>query len=93
MKDGKVYFFINCSDDIRRLRKDRIEFKQIGKNRANLFVIQINEAGDFDFKKLIDDKESKVSYQTINGIISTDETKVILAGSRGKDKRLIKLTF
>ena len=92
-QNNKVYFLINCKDDVRMLRKDRIEFSEVGINRANLFVISIAENGDFNYKKLIDNKESKISYLTINGVVSNDGSEVILSGVDGKDKQLLKLAF
>jgi len=92
-KDGKVYFLINSKDDVKMLRKDRIEFSEIGRNRANLFLIAIDENGDFSYNKIIDDRESDLSYLTINGVVSKDGSEIILSGIDGKDKQLLKLTF
>ncbi|HHB52037.1 MAG TPA: hypothetical protein ENK75_03185 [Saprospiraceae bacterium] len=85
------YFFINCSDNIKKLSADRIEFKQTKAKKSNLYVIKINNNGDFDFKKLIDDKESKVYYKVNNGIANPDNQTVILLGKKKKNSRVIKL--
>lgn len=85
------YFFINCSDNIKKLSADRIAFKQTKAKKSNLYVIKINQEGNFDFKKLIDDKESKVYYKVNNGNVNIDRQTVILIGNRKKKSRVLKL--
>tara|TARA_B110000003_G_scaffold230767_1_gene233020 strand:+ start:143689 stop:145245 length:1557 start_codon:yes stop_codon:yes gene_type:complete len=85
------YFFINCSDNIKKLSADRISFRQTKAKKSNLYMIRINQNGDFDFKKLIDDKESKVYYKVNNGTININNQTVILEGKRKKYTRILKL--
>lgn len=85
------YFFINCSDNIKKISDDRIAFKQTKAKKSNLYMIKINPNGSFDFKKLIDDKDSKVYYKVNNGNINIDNQTVILIGKRKKDTRILKL--
>lgn len=85
------YFFINCSDNIKKLSADRILFKQTKAKRSNLYVIKINKEGEFNFKKLIDDKASKVYYRVLNGNINIDKQTVVLMGKRKKKSRILKL--
>lgn len=88
---GDSYFFINCSDNIKKLSADRIAFKQTKAKKSNLYMVRINEEGNIDFKKLIDDKESKVYYKVNNGIVNIDNSTVILTGKRKKKTRMLKL--
>ncbi|WP_179345410.1 hypothetical protein [Winogradskyella ursingii] len=88
-----LYFFINCSDKIKKLTADRIAFKQTNAKKSNLYMIMINEGGNIDFKKLIDDKESKVYYKVNNGNINIDNQTVILTGKRKKKTRILKLAI
>lgn len=85
------YFFINCSDRIKKLSENRIAFRQTKAKKSNLYVITINEEGNIDFKKLIDDKESKVYYKVNNGNANLDNQTVILTGKRKKKTRILKL--
>ena len=89
--DGDSYFFINCSDRIKKLSADRISFKQTKAKKSNLYLIKINKNGEFDFKKIIDDKESKVYYKVNNGNVNLDNQTVILIGKRKKKSRVLKL--
>lgn len=88
-----TYFFINCSDRIRKLSANRISFKQTRAKKSNLYVIKINKDGDLDFKKLIDDKESKVYYRVNDGNINLETQTVILTGKRKKKSRILKLVI
>lgn len=91
--DEDSYFFINCSDKIKKLSADRISFKQTKSKKSNLYVIKIDERGEFIFKKLIDDKESKVYYKVNNGISNIDKKSVILTGKKKKKTRILKLNI
>lgn len=89
--DDKTYFFINCSDNVKKLSADRIAFKQTSSKRSNLYAISIDGNGHFDYKKLIDDKESKVYYKVNGGVTNMDKETVFLLGERKKNGRIIKL--
>lgn len=91
--NNEVYFYLNTSDKIKKLSNERIGFKQTSTKRSNLYVIKIAENGDFTYKKLIDDKDSKVWYSVNNGIVSEDLKAVIFQGKKGKNKQIIKLTI
>lgn len=91
--DGKLYFFINCSDKIKKLSEDRIAFRQTKAKKSNLYTIMIDEDGKIDFKKLIDDKESKVYYKVNNGNVNVNNKTVILTGKRKKKTRILKLAI
>ncbi|OUR99396.1 hypothetical protein A9Q86_12570 [Flavobacteriales bacterium 33_180_T64] len=86
-----TYFFINCSDNVKKLSADRISFKQTSSKRSNLYAISIDGDGNFDYKKLIDDKESKVYYKVNNGVININNQSLFLLGERKKNGRIIKL--
>ena len=89
--DESTYFFINCSDDVKKLSADRISFKQTSSKKSNLYVISIDKDGKFDYKKLIDDKDSKVYYKVRNGVININNQSVFFLGERKKDGQILKL--
>jgi hypothetical protein len=88
---GDTYFFINCSDRIKKISADRISFKQTNAKKSNLYLIKINENGAFDFKKIIDAKASKVYYKVNNGNVNLANQTVILIGKRKRKSRVLKL--
>ena len=85
------YFFINCSDKIKKISNDRISFKQTKAKKSNLYVISLDGNGDFSYKKLIDDKDSKVYYRVNNGIANMNNNQVILTGRKKKNIQILKL--
>ena len=89
--NDSTYFFINCSDNVKKLSEDRISFRQTSSKKSNLYVVSIDENGHFNYKKLIDDKESKVYYKVNNGISNINNQTVFLLGERKKNGRIIKL--
>jgi hypothetical protein len=89
--DNKMYYFMNCSDNIKKLSADRIQFKQTSSKKSNLYVITLNNEGVFDYKKLIDDKVSKVFYKVNQGVIAPNGDEVILLGKKKKNSRIIKI--
>lgn len=86
-----TYFFINCSDNIKKISAGRIAFKQTKAKKSNLYMITIDKDGNFDFKKLIDDKESKVYYKVNDGIANINNKTVILPGKKKKNTRILKI--
>lgn len=89
--DHKMYYFMNCSDNIKKISADRIQFKQTSSKKSNLYVITLNDEGVFDYKKLIDDKVSKVFYKVNQGVIAPNGNEVILLGKKKKLSRIIKI--
>ena len=85
------YFFINCSDKIKKLSADRIAFRQTKAKKSNLYMLSINAEGHIDFEKLIDDKDSKVYYKVNNGNANINNQTVILTGKRKKKTRILKI--
>lgn len=90
-KEGKVHFFINCSDKLRKLSNDRISFKQAKTKKANLYAIVLDQDGNFEFEKVVDDKDSEVTFHTNDGIVTTDRAEVVFVGSKKKNKQLLKI--
>lgn len=90
-KGDDIYFFINTADKVKKIRKDRIQFKQVSKNKSNLNVIRINEKGDFDFKEILDDKENEVPFMVSNG--APTNNSIYFIGRKGKKKQLLKVTL
>lgn len=91
--NGSAYFVINGGEILRELTKNRISFPKVTKNLTNLYVIVINPDGTMDYEKKIDNKDSKLAYKTATGIISLDESEIILEGARKKNKGLVGISF
>lgn len=91
--NGKSYFFINCSDKIRKLRNDRLQFKGIKAKRSNFYVITLDEKGDFEYKKILDDKDSVVPFAVGDGFLNNNGTDIIFQGRRGSKKQVMKVSL
>lgn len=92
-KDGKTYFFINCSDKIRKLRNDRLQFKGIKTKKSNFYVITLDENGTFEYKKILDDKDSEVPFAAGDGFLNNNGTDIIFQGRRGNKKQVMKVSL
>ena len=91
--DKTTYLFINCSDKIKKLNGDRIAFGQSSAKKSNLYCIMIDSNGKIDFKKLIDDKDSKVFYKVNNGTVSEKGNEIIFLGKKKKDSQILKINI
>ena len=89
----KTYFFINCSDNIKRLRNDRIEFRGTKAKKSNFYIITLDDKGDFEYKKVLDDKDSEVPFGVANGILSNNQKDIIFQGRRKGKKQLLKISL
>ena len=59
IKDNDTYFFINASEKAKKISANRIEFGDTRKNKYHLNIIRINQKGDFDYQKIIDDEKKE----------------------------------
>lgn len=92
LSNKKNYFFINAKDKIKELSSQRLEFK--GTNwlsNSNLFVISINESGDFLYKQILSDEENDVPFMVSKGVFIDDS--IVFLGQKGKKKQLLKVTL
>ena len=88
----KNYFFINAKDKMKELSNQRIEFK--GTNwltNSNLFVISMNEKGDFLYKQILSDEENDVPFMVSKGVVI--DNSIVFLGRKGKKKQLLKVTL
>jgi hypothetical protein len=91
--NGLTYFFINCSDKIKQLDNNRLEFKSKRMAKHHFYVITLNESGEYQYKKLIDADDSDVSFEAGEGIIINNGKEIIFQGRKGKDKQILKVTL
>lgn len=92
LSNKKNYFFINAKDKMKELSNQRIEFK--GTNwltNSNLFVISMNEKGDFLYKQILSDEENDVPFMVSKGVFIDDS--IVFLGQKGKKKQLLKVTL
>jgi hypothetical protein len=82
-----VLFFINAKEKIKEISNNRIQFKGIG----NVNLIRINEKGDFEYQKILDDDENEVPFMVANGIKSGNS--IFFLGRKGSTKQLLKVTL
>lgn len=91
VKDGKMFIFLNGDEEVKKLKDNRISFAQTKIKKMNLYVLKIDQKGDFTYDILIEDKDSKVTYKTHYGIISDEPGVILFEGNKGRDKQIIKL--
>jgi hypothetical protein len=85
------YYFINAGEEIKKLDKNRIEFKESNKNRFNLYVIRIKDNGDFEFEKILEDEQNEVPFVVSKG--AQLGNSVFFLGRRGSKKQLLKVVL
>lgn len=92
-KGDETYFFINSGDKVSKLSNDRIQFNGRSAKRSNLNVIRISQNGDFDYKELIDDKDTEVPFMVGNGAVTKQGNSIYFIGRRGSKKQLLKISL
>ena len=85
--NNDVFFFINAKEKIKELSNNRIEFKGDG----NLYLIRINEKGEFDYQNILDEEENELPFMVSNGIKSGNS--VFFLGRKGSKKQLLKVSL
>lgn len=85
-----TYLFINCSDKIRTISNDRLEFKE-GKS---LFAIKIDADGKYSYKSILDDKDSEVPFFVSQGTNTTlDGREMVFVGRKKSKKQFLKINI
>lgn len=89
-----TYIFINCSDKIRSISKDRIEFKQGNAKKANLYAIKIDKEGSYTFKNILSKDDTDVAYFVKQGIHTTmDGKEMVFIGRKKSKKQFLKINI
>lgn len=90
-RNGKVYFFVNCADKIKKISNDRIQFKGTTSKRANLYVITLDDKGDYEYQKIMDDKDSEVPFGVRLGVVNKEGKEIVFEGRKGNKKQVMKV--
>jgi len=86
------YFFINCSDKITKLSKDRIRFNEGRKYKSNLYCLKIDSEGSLTYKSILDDKQNKVPFMVMGGIVENKNmSDILFLGRKKTKKQLLKI--
>lgn len=91
IQEDKPCFFINSGEKIKELKDQRIEFTDIRKNKSNLNLIRVNEKGDLEYEKILDDEENEVPFMVAKGIQLGNS--VYFLGKKGSKKQLLKVSL
>ncbi|KIX21264.1 hypothetical protein SY27_10990 [Flavobacterium sp. 316] len=91
VKEGKMYIFLNGDEDVKKLKDNRIAFSQTKIKKMNLYVLEIDQTGNFTYDILIEDKDSKVTYKTQYGILSNESGVILFEGNKARDKQIVKI--
>jgi len=87
-----TYIFINCSDKIRTISNNRLEFKQSKSSKSNLYAIKIDKDGNYTYKSIVDDKDTEVPYFVSQGVASSNNgDQMIFIGRLKSKKQFLKL--
>lgn len=90
--NNQNYFFINAKEKIKELSNKRIEFKGVNwLNNSNLYLILVNEKGEFVYKEILNSEENDVTFMVSKGVFIDDS--IIFLGQKGKKKQLLKVSF
>ena len=90
-KEKNCYLFLNAAEKIKDLGNGRFEFKDVSKNKSNLNLIRIQNNGDFEYQKILDNEENELPFMVSNGIKSGDS--VFFLGRKGTKKQLLKVSL
>ncbi|TQD40594.1 hypothetical protein [Haloflavibacter putidus] len=91
--NNKTLIFLNAADKVKKMRDDRIRFKDKRAKKMNMYLVEIDMDGNFDYKKIIDNSESKVTYKVMHGISNKTGDKLIFEGSKGRKKKMVEISL
>lgn len=91
------YLVLNAHKKMGELSGGRIKFREsflwkATKNNTNLYLVKIDEKGDFIYDTLLKNKDEETVFNC-RFIEQISENELILYGQRKKKKRFLKITF
>ncbi len=92
----KNIFFLNGSDEVKKLKDGRIEFLEPSSlKKANLYVVIVDQEGKIDYKKLITSEKEEICYEVSHGVITDKHAgnEILLLGSNKTKKQLLKINL
>lgn len=91
--NNKTYFLFNSSDNLNRLRNDRIEFKGGKMKNSSFYIVSLDNDGQFQFKKLLDENEIDLDILVQMAATSTDRKSVIFIAAKKDKRQLLKVSI
>ena len=91
--NDKVYIFLNGSTKVKKIKNDRIQFKDAKAKNYNLYAIEIGMDGNFEYEIIQTNKQLEVPLYVSDGILLNNGSEVIFFGRRKKEKQILKLTL
>lgn len=91
--NGKAYILINGADEVKKLKDERIEFRDIRSSKLNLYLITIDEMGEMSYQIIVPNDSSKMAFKTKFGLNSFNNSSIIMEGNYKKQKRIIRIDF
>ena len=88
--NNKTCYFINGT--AKEMRGERIQFRQTGLSKSNLYLITVNDK-EIRYQKLINEEKSKIWYDVMKGSNIQKENTIILQGVKGREKQVIKVSL
>lgn len=92
-KDGKLLFFINGNDKVKKMSEDRIGFPDARNKNMNMFAIEIDEKGDFNYQIIVPEDDADVAFGVSEGIFLNSGDQIIFQGRLKRKKQIAKLTL
>ncbi|MBU2526563.1 MAG: hypothetical protein KKC03_08180 [Bacteroidetes bacterium] len=89
--NDKNYILVNCSDKIKQLSNNRIQFKQKRSKKTNLYAIALDADGNFTHQEIVDGDIEQMPYAVAKGVLTKNGNELILIGRNNKDKQFIKI--
>jgi stage V sporulation protein SpoVS len=90
--NDKNYLLINCSDEVKQLSNNRIQFKQKRSKKTNLYAIVLDAEGNFTHQEIVDGDVNQMPFAVARGVLTKNGNELILVGRNNKNKQLIKVS-
>lgn len=84
-------FFINSGAIPQKISKDRILFKRGYSRSPNVYMIDINDQGEMQYKEVVNNKEIRIPLMVSRGLVSKKGDAVFFLARRGTRKQLVKV--
>jgi hypothetical protein len=91
--NNNTCFFINSGEKPQQISNNRLMFKESYTRTTDLFLVQLNNAGNLSYKKVLEEDDASAPLMVSRALVNSIKNEVYFLARRGSKKQLFKVSL
>jgi hypothetical protein len=91
--NNNTCFFINSGEKPQQISNNRLMFKESYTRTPDLFLVQLNNAGNLSYKKVLEEDDASAPLMVSRALVNSIKNEVYFLARRGSKKQLFKVSL